>query len=139
MNQLGSSGKNLPSHIARRIYAKDFQRYPFQKIFTPYHQHSDTTYLRKRADKHVLGVNLSTRHCHYNKFYLVNPILQDCLDCLKHTLLLDKIEVFLNKSVQARDIIKVFTPNLRCRENAVSYFLCITGSPKILQQVHDFL
>ena len=70
---------------------------------------------------------------------ILNLRLEYSLHSLKHSLFLDKVEVFLDKSVKPLNIIKVFSPYLCSGEDSVSYLLRIARSPEIFKQVHDFL
>ncbi len=64
-------------------------------------------------------------------------ILKNRLYRFKHSLLLDKVEVFLNEFCKTGYVVKVFTPDEFCTENAIRNLLSIACCPQFLEQVHN--
>ena len=76
----------------------------------------------------------------FNWYCLNDPILEDSLHCLQHTLLLDEVEILLNQLSQARNsLVQVLMPDVVEAEYALSYLLSIASSPKLCQLVDDLL
>ena len=65
--------------------------------------------------------------------------LQDCLDSLKHTLLLNKVEVFLQQLSQSAYAMQVLAPDIGCGEHTVSNLLGVASRPEFLEEVHNLL
>ena len=77
----------------------------------------------------------------YYYIYLLYGIilLQDSLYGLKHTFLLNKVEVFLQKLCQSAYAVKVLSPDIGCGEHAVSNLLGVASCPEFLEEVHNLL
>ena len=73
----------------------------------------------------------------YNSYYL---FLQNCLYSLKHTLLLDKVEVFLHELCQSwNSLVQILVPDVVEAEHTFCNLLSVAGSPEFLELVDDLL
>ncbi len=67
-------------------------------------------------------------------------LLEDSLNSLQHTLLLDEVEVLLNQLCQAWNcLVQVLMPDVVEAEYALSYLLGVASSPKLCELVHNLL
>jgi len=65
--------------------------------------------------------------------------LQDGLDSLEHTLLLNEVEEVLDHHVQTLNLVEVLLPDELGTENTVGDLLRVAGSPEVSQQLHNLL
>ena len=77
----------------------------------------------------------------YQKIYIsLSFRLQNGLNSLEHTLLLDEVEILLNQLCQARNsLVEIFLPDVVESKNTLSHLLSIASSPELCQLVDNLL